>query len=113
MPVIFDYPLTQHSDGVVTIGLENPVAIGGWNIRTTVLKRFGGVSGIIVRSTASGIASGASGMAILNSGQGTFAVEIRSADFSGRDYGAYAMVVERLDSGHRTMLCEGSLLNMP
>lgn len=112
MSVSVVFPYSQFSDGTLTIPLQPPTAIGGWNVRMTCMKRFGGVSGFFVKSMASGF-YGVSGMNIVNSGNGTMNATINSADTSGMAYGTYAVVIERMDSGFRTPLSNGFLINTP
>lgn len=113
MPVVADFPFVRYDDGILTISLAPPVAIGAWNIRLDVLKRFGGVSGIFTRVCASGFGGGQSGITIVSSGQGIFNADLRSVHTSGTEYGNLAYVAERLDSGSRTVLSEGYLLLTP
>lgn len=82
-------------------------------MRALVQHRFGGISGIIVKSVASGFAAGQSGFTYLNSGQGQFQVNFNSVDTSGMDYGNFAFAIERLDSGSRTVISEGYLMLSP
>jgi len=112
MPVIADIPFTKFEDGTLTISLEPSVAIGGWNIQFQVWKRFGGESGLITKSTASGY-NNVSGIDITNSGLGIFDISIGSHDTSGLDFGNYASKAERLTSGNRTVLTEGYLILTP
>ena len=107
-----DFALARYEDGVLTIPMVPPVAIGGWSIRYTEQKRFGGSTNLITKSVASGF-NGASGITITNSGQGIFNIAINSVDSSGLEYGNDAFVVERMDSGHRTSLTEGYRLINP
>ena len=109
MPAYVDWNLGEREDGLFTVGLAPPIAIGGWNIQFTLLTRFGGISGLVTKSCASGF-SGVSGITVTNSGNGTFQVSINSADTSGFNPNAYAYTVERLDTGFRTELLQGYLL---
>ena len=112
MPVYTEVTVTRYDDGVLTIGLAPPTAIGGWDISFEVEKRFGGTSGLIVKSIASGY-NGQSGITITNSGAGIFTVSITSPNVSGLDYGAYAYQACRLDSGFITTLAEGYINLIP
>ena len=106
MPTYVDYSLAKYEDGVLTLELQPPVAVGGWTLRYTETKRFGGLSGSVYKWAASGF-NNVSGINVVNSGQGIMKITINSPDSSGRDFGNYAFVVERVDSGHRTVLAEG------
>lgn len=112
MPVLADFSLVKFEDGVLTVGLQPAVPIGGWDMRVTFTKRHGQVSGYFTKCVASGY-SAASGVSIVNSGNGVFSVTLDSVDTSGLEYGNYAYTVERMDSGHRTVLTEGYLLLTP
>lgn len=112
MAVLTDFSLARYEDGILTISMAPPVAIGAWDIRFRVQKRFGGTSGLITKSITSGF-NGSSGITITNSGQGQFNVAINSRDTSGLEYGNYAFSTERFESGSRTILSEGYLQLMP
>jgi hypothetical protein len=100
------YYLSQFSDGMLTIGMAPPQPIGGWSIRLEVLNAFGGMSGLIQKYCASGY-NGVSGITVVNSGEGIMQVQFNSPDTSGMNYGNYPIVVEALQSGGRTPICEG------
>lgn len=111
MPALADFNLYKYEDGLLTVPLRPPAAVGGWDIRFTVTLRQGAdSSGLIVKSVASGYGGGASGISVLNSGQGVLQVTIRAQDTSGLQPGPYAFAIERLDSGSRTPLTRGFLL---
>lgn len=112
MPIIADYTIVRMEDGLLTIDMTPPVAIGGWNIRFQCMKRFDSSSGLITKSVASGF-NNASGINVANSGQGIFDVTINSVDTSGFDPGCYAYKVDRLDSGNVTCLAEGYMVLKP
>jgi hypothetical protein len=112
MPIIANFTLARLEDGVLTIGLEPPAAIGGWNLQLTCMKRFGGQTPLFLKSCASGF-NGVSGITVVNSGQGIFNIPINSVDTSGSEYGNYATFIERLDSGFRTVIDEGYLTVNP
>lgn len=112
MPVLNDFAFTRYDDGILTMPMVPPVAVGGWNVQFKVQHRFGGISGLIVKSMASGF-SGVSGITVTNSGNGVFNIALNSADTSGMEYGNYSFAVERLDSGSRTLLSEGYLILLP
>jgi len=112
MPTPADWQLARYEDGFLTIGLQPPVPIGGWEIQLTVKKRFGGTTPLIVKSLTSGYMN-VSGLTILNSGNGTIRAQINSPDTSGLAYGNYAYTVDRLTSGSSTCLSEGYFMVMP
>jgi hypothetical protein len=104
--------LIKYEDGILTVSMSPPVAIGGWEIQFKTTKRFGGTTNLFTKSVASGF-NGQSGITITNSGAGIFNIQVNSVDSSGLDFGNYAAVSERLNSGSRTTLTEGFLLLMP
>lgn len=112
MPVYADFRIQKFEDGVFTVGLQPPVSIGGWSINFFVATNFGGSSGVIQKSITSGY-SAASGITILNSGQGVFSIQINSADTSGLDTRNYAHTIYRADPGFDTVLAEGFLIIGP
>lgn len=115
MPVHANFSYAKYADGVLTVGLQQPAPIGNWTIQFTTTKHFGtpNVSGLISKIAGSGTGGGQSGITIVDSGQGRFNVKINSVDTSGLDYGNYAGVIERVDSGFRTILSEGFLTVTP
>lgn len=98
--------LTAETDTTIGVQLTPAVAIGGWNIEFEMKTHFGGVSGIITKSVASGF-NGASGITVTNSGEGLFNISIRAGDTSGLLYAPYAYTTRRDDSGFKTVLTEG------
>ena len=108
MPIYADFSIGKLEDGTLTVALQPPVAIGGWQIQFTVQKHFGGISGIYT-AYVSGINS-ISGITITNSGQGIFNIALPSYWASGLDFGNYSYSVERRDSGFRTELSIGYIL---
>lgn len=108
MPVYGDFTLGQREDGSLTIPMSPPQPIGGFTLEFTVLSHFGGISGLITKSCASGFYS--SGITLVNSGQGILQISINAGDTSGWVPNAYPFVVQRLDSGFRTDLTTGYLL---
>ena len=112
MPVIADYSFVKFDDGTITVGLQNPTPIGGWDIRYVVTRRFDGSSGLIVKSVASGY-NGQSGITITDSGQGVFNIALNGIDTSGLNPGNYASKCERTNSGFHTTLTLGYLLLLP
>ena len=112
MPIIANYPLVRGQDGTLTISLTPATSISGWTIQATFLQRFGGSSGLIQKSMASGH-DGVSGISLLDGAAGSFRVTINAGDTSGLEYGNYSYNVSRLDSGFATVLSEGFLLLKP
>lgn len=111
MPIIVDVPSIQYDDGQLTISLAPPAPVGGRAVRFTVLKRFGGISGLVTKYAASGY-NNVSGINVTNSGAGVLSIALNSADLSGQDPGAYAFVVELTDTP-RTEVNAGYLLYLP
>lgn len=109
MPIIADYTIVRGEDGAINLDMTPPTAIGGWDVRFYCTKRFGGVSGLITKSVASGY-NGASGITVTNSGQGQMRINLNSADTSGLDIGNYSYKVERLNSGFVSCLSQGYML---
>ncbi len=100
-----DWALAKDEDGTLTIQMTPPTAVGGWDARFDIAKRFGGTP-IVTKYVASGF-NGVSGITITNSGQGIFSVRIDAADSSGLDEGVYASWLKRTSSGFSTVLFEG------
>jgi hypothetical protein len=103
-----DFSWVRGDDGTLTVVLTPPVPVGGWEIRFSVTKRFGGLDTLITKSCMSGY-NNVSGVNVTNSGQGIFNVALGSLDTSGMEPGLYATRCERLTSGARTTLTEGYL----
>lgn len=112
MPIIADFTISRYADGILSIDLEPPIPIGGWNIQMTIQKRLGSTTPLIVKNVATGF-NGVSGITITNSGQGKMDIVVRSADASGLEFGNYSHNVWRMDSGNRTLLSEGYMLLQP
>ena len=106
MPVFSSFGSIRLEDGVITIGLAPPAAVGGWNVRFGLALRFGGTE-FAVKTSASGYGGGQSGVTVLDSGQGTWQIPINSADTSGLDAVNLAGTMVRLDSGNRTDIWNG------
>src|SRR4051812_17819690 len=98
-------------NGVLTIVLSPPTAIGGWSIDWDLAKRFGG-SSLSHKCIASGY-NGQSGLTITDSGQGIFNVTITSPDTSGLDPGNYVHGSRRTNSGRETDINQGFLTLLP
>ncbi len=109
MPVYADFPIVQQEDMRVSLNMNPPVPIGQWTIQFQVQRRFGGISGIMFASVASGF-NGMSGITIIDSGQGQMVVTIPSVVTSGMNPGPKAFAGNRIDSGFHTCIVEGFLL---
>lgn len=112
MPVISDIPQVQYSDGLLTISLEPPTAIGGHTIQFDVMKRFGNVSGLVRKSVSSGF-NAVSGITVTNSGEGVLQISLYESELSGTPYGNLAFQLRRMDSGMATVLSEGYIQRTP
>ena len=112
MPIQTDIPWTKFEEGNLNVEVVPAVNISGWNIRLTTSKRFGGSSGLIVKSCASGY-NDVSGINVTNGVGGKFSVRLYTSNTSGLDYGCFATVIERLDSGSRSTITEGFLILLP
>ena len=112
MSTLLDFALGQREDGTLVFSMIPPTNIENWTIQYTEMHRFGGISGLVIKSTASGY-NGVSGINITNPTQGIMNISIASIDSSGRDYGCYAFSIQRLDSGAVTILSEGYRLITP
>ena len=107
MGLIIDFPVTKNTDATVNVQLTPATPIGGWSIQFQTMQHFGGVSGILTKSCASGFYG--SGITLLNSGTGAFQVTINAVETSGLAFGPYSYIAQRTDSGSRTVLAEGFL----
>lgn len=112
MATLQDFSIDRGEDATIRIVMTPPTAIGGWEIRFLLTKRFGNVSGIFQKSVASGY-NNVSGINIINSGQGIFDVSINTGNTSGLNYSNFTYTSKRLNSGYVTTLCEGYLSIMP
>lgn len=112
MPIQVDAPFVRFDDGLLIVSLQPPTPIGGQNYQFECMGRFGGASGRIIKSMASGRYN-VSGMNIVDSGQGRMSVTIDSVNTSGFQYGNYAFTIQRLDSGNRSTVTEGYLMVNP
>lgn len=107
-----DFSWVKFDDGSLAVSMTPPQPVGGWDIQFRVTKRFGGESGLIVKSCASGFA-GVSGITIAASGEGDFTIRLNSLDTSGLSYGNYAYQTMRRNSGAFQVINEGYLLLTP
>ena len=112
MSILIDFSLAVREDATITFSLTPPAPIGGQNLQFQVMHRFGGVSGIITKTVASGF-NNVSGINVTNSGQGIMNISINSADTSGMQSIPRAYNITRLDSGSRTVYTEGYMLLAP
>jgi hypothetical protein len=103
-----DFAFCRYCDGVLTVSMTPPVAIGGWTLQVDVSHRMGSVEPLFSRYAASGYVG--SGITIVDSGTGTFAAQIDAPDTSGLDLKNYACLVKRTDSGSRTDIFKGYML---
>ncbi len=100
--------LAEYADGILTIPLAPPTAIGGWSLEFTQTRRFGGTP-IFTLYCASGY-NGVSGLTVINSGQGIIQANISPFPVSGFTAGVYTFTLKRTDSGSRTVLATGQRL---
>lgn len=108
MSVISDYGIVKYEDGVLTVNLTPPVAVGGWAMAWTLQKRFGHTGNPIAVNYLSSGFNGVSGITVTNSGQGTIQIQLPPQSvMSGRDFGNYANELRRVDSGFNTSLTQG------
>ena len=112
MPIQADFPWVKFEEGNLNVEINPAVNVSGWSIQMTTTKRFGGSSGLIVKSCASGF-NNVSGINVTNGTLGKFTVKLFTENTSGLEYGNYATVIERLDSGSRATITEGFLLVNP
>lgn len=109
MPTQANFGLPKFSDGNLTVNMAPNVDVGGWSLEVVLARRFGSVSGLLIGGIASGIPNGASGLTVINSGEGIFQIAIPSLATSGLQFGNYAYSVNRVESGFRTVLNQGYL----
>ncbi len=112
MPVLADFSMVKFEDGILTLELAPPIAIGGMLLNFNLFKRFGSSEYIAQRWVGSGL-NNQSGINITSSGQGRMNISLWENDSSGLEFGNYAFNIKRLDSGSRTVLTEGYLVLEP
>ncbi len=112
MPIITDFEIARQEDTLLIINLQPPAPVGGRNMDFVVQKYYGGISGLIVKSVSSGY-NGLSGITVTDSGQGVVNIQIKAADTSGWNFGAYVFNFFACDSGYRTVFTEGYITVMP
>ncbi len=103
-----DVALSRYEAGLYTVQLTPPAPIGGRQILWALWKRFGSVQPLAQASIDSGIPNGASGLTILDSGQGIFSVDVLTVYSSGQP-GNYAFQTELMDPP-RTVLTRGYII---
>jgi len=114
MPNQIDFNLPRDADAVLTLQISPPTNTSGWYTQFQMTKRFGSTSGLIIKSCASGFNGlNVSGMSLTDGQKGIFQIAVNSIDTSGLQFGAYAHVTQRLDSGSRTTLVEGFMNIVP
>jgi len=109
MPVYSNFGLARYEDGILSISMIPPTAIGAWDIRFQLTKYFGCLSGLAEMTVTSGYGNGVSGITIANSGQGIMQIQVVGVNTSGLDAGNYAFTVQRYNSGFRTLISKGFL----
>lgn len=112
MPIQTNVSYVLTDDKTVNISLNPPAPIGGMAINFNLMHRFGSTTPIATFYLASGY-SGASGLTVINSGQGIFKANLFNQFTSGTLYGPLAFTAVRMDSGHVTTLVEGYLNQTP
>ncbi len=109
MPVFKNFTLYKEQDAVVGVAIEPATPIGGWSLRFRVKTHSDSTSGVIEKFVSSGL-NNLSGINVTDSGQGTIAVDITSADTSGLKPRTYFYELRRTDSGEESPLTKGQLL---
>ena len=113
MPILVDFPWAKYDDGTLVIQMSPPTAVGGWDVRFRVTKRFGATSGVMPDKFSASGYTGVSGVTVAESGIGVFQIALGSTDTSGLPYGAYACQFARTTSGSYTTLEEGYMILTP
>lgn len=106
MPIQTDFSQWRYADGLLTISMTPPVAIGAWSINVDFNKRFGAATPLFRKSITSGF-NASSGITITDSGIGSFVVAIDGVNTSGFDAANYVFRATRVDSGFVTPIAEG------
>ncbi len=112
MPIIGDFQVIRAQDGIITLAMSPPIAIGGWEIEFVMAKRFGSTEPTVTKSVSSGL-NNTSGINITNSGTGVMDITLSAVNTSGLEYGNRAFWVNRLGSGVATKISEGYVLVNP
>ncbi len=122
MAISADFYTVQFSDGLLTVTMSPSVNISSWSLRYREFKNFGGGQPLVLASgqgsglleenlvekwCGSGTGNGVSGITILDSGVGMLRVDFPKAEISGREPGAYAYTLDRVDSGQARRVAEG------
>ena len=110
-----DFSLERFDDGTLNLDMVPPVNLGGADIRFHLWRRrpnvSGFVSGIVLKSCASGYGNGVSGITVVDSGAGRISIALYGADMSGTfDQGLYAFNIVRFVSGQVSVMVEGHRL---
>lgn len=115
MAVIADFTLPLQNNGILTVPMTPPTAVGGWSLTFVMNRNYGMplTSGLVTKSCASGYGNGVSGITVINSGQGIVQVAFNPAEVSGLPFGNYACRMERTDPGLETTIYEGFRLGVP
>lgn len=111
MPAYQDFSMGLSEDVTLLVSLTDAQPVSGWQVEFTGAKRFGG-SGWVNKSIAlaSGIMSGASGVAVTDSGRGQFLVSLYAKDVSGLNPSNMSFKFRRLCSGRHADLTVGYVL---
>ena len=113
MAILIKVPLGRYEDGTVNLSLNPATNISGWTIAFTISKRFGSDSPLYSAGVASGF-NGVSGMRVTNGPLGQLTTPIPAHFASGNiEFGNYAMLYKRVDSGAMTDLALGFLTLVP
>ncbi len=83
------------------------LALSGMVVTFEVQHRFGGSSGIIFKTSASG------NVTLTAAASGLFTVSLRAGDTSGMPFGAYAFQARNAVSGNQAVLTEGYMNLLP
>jgi hypothetical protein len=103
-----DFAFCRYCDGVLTVSMAPPVAIGGWSLQVEFSHRMGSAEPLFTRYAASGYVG--SGITVVSSGAGIFTVQVDAPDTSGMQLKNYACLAKRTDSGSRTDIFKGYML---
>ena len=112
MPVIADFSIARNQDFTLPINLEPATNVSGWAVQFLAQNHFGGVSGYMLKSAASGF-NNVSGVNCVDGVQGRFTVKVFAQETSGLAFGNIAYSFNRMDSGFHTPLVLGFLTIAP
>ena len=113
MTIATNYSFARGDDVTLQVSMVPPTSIAGWSIQFLVQKHFGGLSGLITKTGASGYGGGQSGVTVTNSGQGVFNIAIAAQNTSGFEFSPLSYAITRLDSGSTNVLTEGFVNILP